>query len=863
MTFSRSIQLNILVAGNAPLATTLQSSIGLRGATMTLAAPAEVGDSADGVVKIIDTSAGDVSVVSVSPVSALLNGAQAHGAMLDPVGGSDVPQGFDQFFETGVGASAIPYSTTLNVDPGNTGSPIIIPQGSTRVLVKAIRRSGVTSPARSGCEDYCVFAFMPLADTKADMFAPGMSNGSATIFTEGDIDYSVLRSLAPPSAAPDVSTILATDAPSWPFMGWASEDYRLMEVQYALTNSGYSADLAPWRAALAYGAHYNLSNASKRALVHRIVRHGLDIDAAVQSGWGGGRGAGQWHSYHTAHFMTAFLLQDNAMLARAQSLQSNMYTHPRWVHPADEGKAVGFPRPSGQQGRYAATFFADDVGKPWWSETERGSQPTSRYGTISMVTGIIEHFPILLLQNGPGGASGVDAYLNGANNETNDRAAALRLYDRVKGFKNRERGFSAVAPYPINFESFFAAWRSNLPTWGWSGTPDMIDAYLSVDQEFATAIAGGVSWDITGYDFSGNQVITDRRVRYSLDERQWIEVVGQGATGAQTGLLRGVDHYVQIALENASGLGKWSPNYPVAQSPGAFAEGSRNVVQPTGTEAATAPVNTVAPLLVVNAYPAWGGPSWETAPSFLGADQVDLSAGVGYWSGYPAPTFAFQWFRDSVAIPGATSQDYTRVAADAGANLECDVTATNASGSVTVRTTAVTAPAIQTPPAGTLIDTNFTGAFAIDYEANLASVVTSNANAIHRPTEAFNGFEGANVGALQCDKTGSFPSLTLPIGAFTAGTTYRIQAQIVAVGGWLGGIAFGVVRQSDGATYAAGEEIPWTEINETSAIDLDTTLEISGGETDLEAAVRIRGGISAGGTGGGDPYLTYLKISEV
>jgi hypothetical protein len=60
-----------------------------------------------------------------------------------------------------------------------------------------------------------------------------------------------------------------------------------------------------------------------------------------------------------------------------------------------------------------------------------------------------------------------------------------------------------------------------------------------------------------------------------------------------------------------------------------------------------------------------------------------LTCGPGAWGG--APTFAFQWYQNGVAIPGATASTYVIAAGSlsAPAAFQCAVTGTNAGGSVT------------------------------------------------------------------------------------------------------------------------------------------------------------------------------------
>ena len=84
----------------------------------------------------------------------------------------------------------------------------------------------------------------------------------------------------------------------------------------------------------------------------------------------------------------------------------------------------------------------------------------------------------------------------------------------------------------------------------------------------------------------------------------------------------------------------------------------------------------------------------------VGLPHVRFSSGLhctpGVWDGNTPMTFAYVWRRDGVAIPGATEDRYAQAPEDGGHALTCRVTATNAEGSDTATSAAVTAPVI--PP---------------------------------------------------------------------------------------------------------------------------------------------------------------------
>lgn len=95
--------------------------------------------------------------------------------------------------------------------------------------------------------------------------------------------------------------------------------------------------------------------------------------------------------------------------------------------------------------------------------------------------------------------------------------------------------------------------------------------------------------------------------------------------------------------------------------------------------AAADPINTIIPVI--------------TGTAALG--QI-LSISNGTWTGYPSPTYTYQWKRGGVDILGATDNTYTLVTADIGQVITASVTATNTGGS-TVATSNGTANVVASP----------------------------------------------------------------------------------------------------------------------------------------------------------------------
>ena len=116
------------------------------------------------------------------------------------------------------------------------------------------------------------------------------------------------------------------------------------------------------------------------------------------------------------------------------------------------------------------------------------------------------------------------------------------------------------------------------------------------------------------------------------------------------------------------------------------------------------PVNTVAPVISGN-------------PHVLST----LTCSSGTWTGTPTPTLSYQWYSGNTLIPGQTTNSYVTQPADIGQSITCQVTGSNAGGSIVVTSNIIT-PLLVTPQTVT-----FTGTvnFEIIYVNSSNQVVTA------------------------------------------------------------------------------------------------------------------------------------------
>ena len=877
MAFSRFVQFNVTVDAGIP--TTEEVSISHNGVTFVFDRHVPVGRFVTGEPFALSTS--PFEIISITPAAADVSGDGhvGNGAMRDPY--ITNAQGFDSYIGNSVSGAMrfgnTAYEAGLNVDPAVNGA-IPIGAGDESSIVKSVRLATTTSPENWQTVDRYV-ALHVLADAPpSDAYPPSVSAPVKRLWSRSDINWEALRGIAfPPSVGSTVGEALAKIPDDLGLFGAGGERLRRFRLDKALgtTNTNYSANISPGYAHLMMLLHrQGLTAAERQAIADRIIRFGIQIMGIIERGGRGlSAGAGQGGGIHPWLYYTAFLLNDATLLAAAKSLETQMVSA-RWITATDVGR-----RAPGKSGAAAQTFFEEHVGTPFVIPDEFGSNLDTRYGVIGALIVAYETLAVTLLENGPAGETGVEALLDGGPLEpSNPRAAGLAFLDRYRTW----------TPWIMGAYDPGGTWRDLYdlarPIVGperWTGVPDQVHR-----SGWFSGGDGAINWNIQTYDYA-TEPVTRRDLRYSLDGIQWIEIPEVVAAGSIGGLQKGAQHFCGIRQVSASGPGLWSPNFP--KDAPIDSGDHRNVVVTSGTAAASAPsyAGGVSPAIHARLHPDWDYPVWKPVSGLLDVNDTQLAAGVGYASGHPVPVYAFQWKRDGMAIPGATGQVYDRVAADAGAVLTCDVTASNASGTVTITTSGVICPALQDPPAGWLIDTDFRGTFVIDYEAEFAGIAAGAADVRHQPGKNFETSLEYSYGALLVAKDGSYPGMRVPLSRdLVPGAVYLVSAEIVAedASNWTGsGMRFDVRARDDGVSYFDGittdgavfGDIDYRENSVTSAFGGTVTVEYDAAgdvgiihvecrftapQSGLGAEVFLQNRTATGGRGGGSPRLTRLRI---
>jgi hypothetical protein len=855
----------------------------INGVSFFFDAPYPVGtfdtDSDDIHMFVVNTDG--ISIISDSPASEPIDGYMANGVMANPyLFTGEVAhdsQGWDAMIASGAASYISPantaYSADRNVSPTATGAPLVLLAGQEVTFTKSVRLANATRDSWSVIDRY-IHLHVLSESPPADAYPPSPSATVKTIYRRSSINWNALHSLTlPASFSYTAAGALANTKSELGLWGDSNSSCR-RRFRIDNSSSNYSADLSEGYARPLYKLHdATLSPEDRQLIADKVIRWGIHCyglyqrDAATNNAnnsFGGGAGQGgcvaQWLYYAGA------LLNDADIWAAAKAHRPQQTTNLYWLDADDIGRAA-----PGKSGVYAQTAFTEHVGMPYVIPDEWGANLDTRYGVIAAKLISQEALAIAAIADSPTGETGAQAMLLGGTlSPTNPRAALLAWLTTYRTWNPWYFGARAKT---VQWDDLYDL------IYPLTGNPAYTTRPLQIHTSgpnFA-ALDGGVSWNLTTHDFS-TETITRTDFRYSLDGVQFIEELDVAINGSKTGLLHGATHWLGMRQVSASGAGPWSVNHPrnwpTVEVP---VPPDRNTLTPTGTVAETAPVNTLPPVIHARIYPNWWYKVWKPVSGLLTADDINLAAGDGYWSGFPAPSFTYQWKRNGDAIAGASSKSYSRVAADAEAVITCDVTATNASGSSTVTTASVTAPALIIPPAETLIETDFRGGFLIDYEYEWNSRAGTGAYFAHLPEENFSTYtslyptnlnEGAdtpdygiNIGALKSVKTSAWGRSTFVLQRqLVAGRTYRCQAQVV-LPTVANDFIFSLRKPLTSGVHVGASHSSTTPAPLVSNIDFNFT--VGSAETDLGVQVRLEIGTATGGTSGGNPHLTYLKISEV
>lgn len=344
--FKLLIAILSLAAAQSLLAAT---SISYRGITWTFSADRPTGTFANGEPWVL----GPVSVTGISPGPAqTVSGAKTqNGSMKNPI--PNTHHGFDGNPDISAGVT---YKPELNVA---LSLPIQLAGGD--VLVSA--RSKYSYP--DFIQTVCALTVVSSAPPEGS-FRPGIYGTDRTVkWNKSQLNYSVLRNLAPVAGAPTKAEVEAM-LPPLPWFEWAQifSGNLLQPIDNTATNNRqYGREIA-YRSGV-IGLWLNLSNsqAEKEKAVIQFVQNGIDIHEYIKAGGGFYHDGGHKCGRKLPVVIAAMMLNDPALRATAANpdlFQEDTQTF--IVSQADVGRAVVSPK---------ETYLQSDVGMGEWGVRHR------------------------------------------------------------------------------------------------------------------------------------------------------------------------------------------------------------------------------------------------------------------------------------------------------------------------------------------------------------------------------------------------------------------------------------------------------------------------------------------------------------
>lgn len=211
----------------------------------------------------------EVTITQITPVSENIVGRTINGTMINPVESSI--QGYDSE------SRDMTYDEGLNVDPGNTGIPLVVSPGTS--VVKSI--SMESSKGRPIISDAVVLTVVNKIPVDGAFRPPYTGNDKSVIATIDDLDFDVLGNHPRLGDEPDITEVVSYYDRVWleHCTEWTQRDIHPLNNMPA-----YGRDIADKSAIGLILLQLDYSNAEKKELLINLVQYGIDLYGLVRNG---------------------------------------------------------------------------------------------------------------------------------------------------------------------------------------------------------------------------------------------------------------------------------------------------------------------------------------------------------------------------------------------------------------------------------------------------------------------------------------------------------------------------------------------------------------------------------------------------
>jgi len=188
-----------------------------------------------------------------------------------------------------------------------------------------------------------ILTVLPSAPAAGSFRPPYSGTSKAIQYNVSDLDYSMLRSLAPVASTPDLSTVERMVERPWiDFVsGWTS---RMIHPRDNMPD--YGRDLAEEASICALMLHLNFTNTQKETLLIRFIQLGLDINGIIANGGSYPPEGGHCHGRKWPALFAALMFDNSTMLNNIANTmwQEDAQTYTGTVWWASGNQAAHGPR---------------------------------------------------------------------------------------------------------------------------------------------------------------------------------------------------------------------------------------------------------------------------------------------------------------------------------------------------------------------------------------------------------------------------------------------------------------------------------------------------------------------------------------
>lgn len=241
---------------------------------------------------------GPIRITGINPSSADVNGIIKNGSQINP-SPKDEGQGYDNHMPANI------YNPNLNVAFNlSSSNPLTVPANSS--LVSSISKDGLNNIPQ--LKTMAVLTVLDVAPPEGS-FRPGYAGASKEIkYNKNQLDYSVLKNLAPVAGTPQLSAVERYFEKPWIdyIPGWIATGFFPSDNM-----PGYGRDISLKTGDAALMLNLNFTNEQKEKLLIEYVQLGIDLASVAQSGGGWQNDGGHASGRKMPILLAGMVLHDN------------------------------------------------------------------------------------------------------------------------------------------------------------------------------------------------------------------------------------------------------------------------------------------------------------------------------------------------------------------------------------------------------------------------------------------------------------------------------------------------------------------------------------------------------------------------